>query len=422
MRTPLSGIALPRALKLFLQWNGILYVACIIIKVICGTIFGLRGQYSYSFLQEHYPDFLNLAPAFSDFHHIEFFTRPRPESVMYPAPVAVAYELFMLAGSHSFVFFMSFILFAFAIAAFLFRKELIRRGLTPVASTNFIALTVLFGYPLHFEWKQANIEIVVWCLLSVALWALFRRRPYLAAVCIGIAGAMKIFPLVYAGLLISQRKYRAMALCFTVAITTTVVSLWLVYPSIPLSWRLTNANVALFRDLYMLHLRQEIGFDHSIWGAVKALENAMRNHFPYPDRLSPYLNLYIGSIGIAGMLLYFLRIRLLPLANQVLCLCIASITFPPVSFDYTLIHLYGPWAILTIIALDEWRSGREVAHFAWVFVLFALLFAPESEFIYHSQMFGGQVKAVILVILLFIGLRFPFPEMSGGIAPEPASD
>jgi hypothetical protein len=45
--------------------------------------------------------------------------------------------------------------------------------------------------------------------------------------------------------------------------------------------------------------------------------------------------------------------------NKISVLIILSITLPPVSFDYTLLHLYICWAIFTIYLIDAQRMAAQ---------------------------------------------------------------
>jgi len=62
----------------------------------------------------------------------------------------------------------------------------------------------------------------------------------------------------------------------------------------------------------------------------------------------PWLYGYMAVARRSRFNLYFWRIRTLPRTNQILALTVASIMLPPVSGDYTLIHLYIPWGALVL--------------------------------------------------------------------------
>ena len=113
-------------------------------------------------------------------------------------------------------------------------------------------------------------------------------------------------------------------------------------------------------------------------------------------------------MAFAGIIVYFDVIRKLPVVNQVICLIVATILLPPVSYDYTLLHLYVPWALLLLVAVESRR--RHVAGLTAAMVCCAILFAPVTELIVHGQSYGGQVKACALVGLGLIALVRKFPS------------
>jgi hypothetical protein len=114
-------------------------------------------------------------------------------------------------------------------------------------------------------------------------------------------------------------------------------------------------------------------------------------------------------IAALGMLLvFFLWIRKLPIINQVICLCVATLILPPTSFDYTLLSLYLPWAMLVLFAVHRDNRDRDVPGLVSAFVCFAILFVPETEIIFHRRPIAGQLKALTLVALFSIALRYPF--------------
>jgi hypothetical protein len=124
--------------------------------------------------------------------------------------------------------------------------------------------------------------------------------------------------------------------------------------------------------------------------------------------LAHALNWYMRLVAIAGIAIYFGLLRKLPIINHFICLTTVMILFPPVSYDYTLIHLYAPWGLLALLALEQ----REAAPSGLVAALicFAVLFAPTTEFILRGHSVGGQLKAFALISLLSIGLCYPFPS------------
>jgi hypothetical protein len=383
---------------------------CLVCEVVCRYV--LRWQYPYNYPAVPptaiFGDFRFWIAKFLAFHSRNFYAG---SSLMYPAPVSVVYKLFLLEP-HSHVFATMRFICVILVASWLllagFRRGLIRRGLEPRAASAFVAAVYLLSFPFWFEIHQANMEFVVWLLVSGAIWAFWTSRPSVAMVCIGLAGAMKIFPFVFLGIFLLRRQYRYIAGALVIAGAATILSLWLVCPDIAYSYRETAAGLDTFRLQHVLQLLQiEGGFDHSLFALIKR----MMSSIPPPAQMSRIANTYLLCAAAAGCVLFFTRIRKLPFVNQVLCLSIASILLPPTSYDYTLLHLYAPFALLSFVVVE--RAARSMPDpspmpFLLAFSLFAFLFSAQSEFIIHGARFAGQLKALCLLLLWLVALRYPF--------------
>jgi len=96
----------------------------------------------------------------------------------------------------------------------------------------------------------------------------------------------------------------------------------------------------------------KVGFDHSLVACMKALSLAVLPDELFPQILSLMVGLYMPVAAFAGTILYFDVIRKLPVINQVICLIGCDGSTAPVSYDYTLLHLYVPW---TLLVCCQWR-------------------------------------------------------------------
>jgi hypothetical protein len=111
----------------------------------------------------------------------------------------------------------------------------------------------------------------------------------------------------------------------------------------------------------------------------------------------------------AGLILYFWKIRSLPRTNQVLALTVASILLPPLSHDYTLVHLYIPWALLVLVAICS-KDARGPRGLTLCFICMAILMSPESFLFFRGVRIAGQFKAIVLLVLLVISVVCPFED------------
>jgi hypothetical protein len=402
-----SAFTLSKPLLLFLGIDVALLALAGFTESLCRFVFHLGPPFISPLLKEHFPDLLTLHSRFQYFHTLQFFTDTKDARCMYPAPVAVCYKMVFLFRPHDLGLFLSFVVLSFVIAAVLFGRSLIRQGLGSPATVLLLGYVLLTSFPLWFELKQANMEIFSWIFLCIGLFSFLRERGYTAAACFGIAGALKIIPFLYLGLFLARRQYRLIFFALLVAAAVTLPSLWLVYPHISESLRLTNLAISKFRSVVTLRNYPQTTFDHSLFGLIKEISF----RFVSPDQLSEMLTAYSAISLFSFLVLYFTRIQRLPLINQVLCLCVATLILPPTSFDYTLLSLYLPWALLVLFAVQQGRKHETVPGLSAAMVCFAMLFVPETEMILYHHSFAGQFKALVLIALFYIGVSYPFQDV-----------
>jgi len=357
-------------------------------------------------------DFSLYKARFAYFHSPQFFTFDGP-GYFYPAPLATMHWLLYLMPASTRVF-LCLLLTVWLVAAVLLGRLLTRRGVTRCNVTLEVGTAALCSYPFLFEFEQANLEWILCVLVGAGVVAFLNGRAYTAGVCIGIAGSMKIYPLVLLGLLLARKQYKQMAVAGLACGLSLLAGLWLVCPDMAVSWHGMRMGLEGFRQWYVLSY-MDVGFDHSLIGVCKAISLIVLPYELPMWALSLLVWIYTATAAFAGILIYFDVICKRPVINQVMCLTIATILLPPVSYDYTLLHLYVPWALLVLFAWEN--RGRDVPGLTAAMVCFAILFAPETELIVHGQSYGGQVKACALVALLLIALLRKFPSTYDAEAP-----
>ena len=409
---------LPLALKAFLAGSALFSLLCFGTEALCRLVLHWGYPYDYPGVRSWllFGDFHDFFNKFHFFHSRAFFTEGGV--LPYPAPAAAAYELFLIPlptphhGGAAIARFEGSILLASWVVLALFRRALVRHGLRARAATGFAFGTYAFSFAFWFEFMQGNIEWVICAVLLAGVWCVCHRHFHAAAICIGLAGSMKLYPIVLVGLLLSLRQYRAVLLTAVTAVASTVISLWLLCPDIGYSWTQTLAGMGGFEKTYMAKVRPvEVGFDHSLFALVKLCLRLITGLSDQQGSLS----IYLATVALGGCALYLARIRKLPLTNQVLCLIIAAIVLPPLSYDYTLIHLYAGFGLLALFAVHTARANepsavqnRRPRGLLLAALLLAFVLSPESEFFFHGARFSGQLKCLALLALGYVSLRYPF--------------
>ena len=393
---------LPAPIRRFLALSAALTGLCLLTELVCAFVLHLPPVYkSPLFIGLSFFDFECYHQCFAYLHTVHFFGLEHTWPWAYPAPVAVLFAFFFAFKADPLNLFLASVAIIVTIMSVLFVRAGVRRGLDWRSATSLTLALLLLSYPLAFTFERANMEFYIFFLLALGVWAFVTGRNWLAALCFGLAGSMKIFPIVYLGLFLPRRQYRPFAAGFLVAGLSTLLSLWFVGPTVPIAWRGIQDGVEIFRQAFLLRPRPaEFAYDHSLFGFYRRFAT-----LPPPQQLAHDLSFYLASAALLGTALFFFRIRRLPVINQVLALAIAAILLPPASFDYTLIHLYVPLAlILLTIIQSPALSPRGLMP---ILVSLSLLVSAESELIWHGDRVAAQLKCVVLVVLFAQALLYP---------------
>lgn len=400
-----------RPLKSFLKILCLLWFIALLIGWIQKDIFHATEVYWYPLYLRaaQFCDFTFFQEKFKHFHEASFFD----DSFNYPALAAYAYHFFFMFGSYALAAYLTFCAIVFIVAGIFLGRAIHLRGLGARQTALFIAVCLLLSYPLYFLMDRANIEMVCWMLVALGVTAYWHKRWYLAAAFLGAAISFKIFPFVFVGLLISSRKYLAVVWCACVSAIITCVATWQMGPTFLIAWRGLASAVAHFRMRFMLEAHSpSIGADHSIFAILKEVTyKSTRSDEAQHLFYLPMFNVYMTIAATTGILLFFWKIRHLPRPNQILSLTVASILLPPVSYDYTLVYLYIPWAVLVLLSISRYQK-LEVRGLGLCFACLAFLMAPETYLVIHRVTISGQLKAIALMVLFVVSIRYPFKEES----------
>ena len=391
-----------------------------IVVAACATVAAWLVAYTCRMLGLAYPynsplelsrplwDYYDYFDRFRLLHQPSFFTAPGYPFTYMPSGVLL-YRLFYIFGMRpGFLVYLLTVIAAISFGFMQVRKVLLARNLEMFNVDLFVFVVLLTSYPLLFCLVRGNLEILLAAGTAVGVWAYRSGKTYTAAILWGAFGSVKIYPLILLALFLSNRQFRQLWAALGAAFATTLASLLYIGPTMHVALRGMRSSLTAFLKWYALAYDPGIGFDHSLFALIKVVLR------PFRVPLLPLLHVYIPICGLVAFALYLLRVRRLPFANQLLFLITASILLPPVSFDYTLVQLYAPFIVFLLAAIDG-SAGETVP----LFVTFALLFTPTNFAFLHGHGYSGQIKAVFLLVLLWLSLRIGSPQEVEADASSP---
>ena len=418
--------ALPPAMRAF--W------LCIAAMTLLSSVYTLamtyivKLPYPYGpplfFADDRWFDFAIYHDRFQHFRTASFWDKYE-YPFTYPASLAVLYGL-LYKIPHTLRFYLLTYAAVACACALVFMRRLRERGLAPGLALAFATSVLLVNYPLRTLFESGNTEGVVAIIAGAGLCFVLRDRCWLGATLIAIAGTMKIFPFVLLALLLSKRRYREFAWGLIVAAGVTLASLAIVGPSIAEAQRQIDAGIHYVKYTFVFATRPAaVTFNHSLFTLVKfgivALHRqlypfAIHTHADYLARaaserslLDTTFNLYVAAVVLFGVIGYFGWMRRMPLLNQVLWLTGCGLLLPPLSADYTLLHLLLPFALLCFYALDKWRTGTHIPGLTACFLCFAPIFSFQTYLTYRYR-FSCEFRTLGLIALLFVAMRYRFAE------------
>ena len=409
---PATVRRLPLPLKRFLQLSALLTALSLLRTLVHFLLH--RSWLAFDPLYPPRPgiDFYLYTERMRFLHQPAFFTRPFPYDWYYPAPGALLYAFFYQFNVHGH-WLAGYSVMAAIVAIWLWRsgrsvaRALMAHGIASGSAAGFVLLSLLLSFPIYISLQRGNFESLIWIMLALAIWQMARHHWSIAAVLLGVAASFKLYPVLYFGLFLKQRRWKEAATGLGVMALTTLASYRFLEPDIRFAARSVSEGVSRFPVAYAMGIGPI--YDHSLFLLVKiALVRVSA------DRLH-MLHAYLLFAGFAATLLFFARILRLPATNQLLFLVALSVLLPPASFDYSLQSLYIPWAILVLtIARHRFTPQRWHLH---AMLLFATLMAPITFILHKGTSFGGAVKGVALLALLALSAWQP---MEGFLDKPPA--
>ena len=320
--------SLPRSLRYFLFAILALTIISLGYSLVARWL-GLGLPYSFPELfvpRSFFADFFVFRERFYLFGTPAFFHRI--EDFMYPPAMVLPLKAFY-STSHPFWAFPLFLLASGAFFTVCFFRVLRNQRVTPAPAALLALGVAITSYPYVYLLQRGNTEVLIWIAVTLGLWSFYRGHYAWAAICFGLATALKLYPFIFFGLFLPRRRYIEIVLGALVTVAVTLIGLRALSPSIGYAFHWDLGQLQAFGKYYAAS-PWDLGYDHSFFGLVKFVT------LPWRPDLTPLVRPYTWFVAVTCLALYFGRIWKLPLANQILILSVLSVSIPPVSYDYTL--------------------------------------------------------------------------------------
>ena len=395
---------LPPGLKLYLAMIISIWALTAIALVYYHFTSSMLETQLWSPRTDNFGDFWHYYKLFASFHTQAFFESA--DRFAYPAPCAVLYAMLYGAGPRPHLVFDILLVLVFLASGYLFFRALQHFGVERKEAALITALLMMTTYPWHTLYDRANLELFVYVFLAGGVWAFLTDRPVLAAALWGCAGAMKIYPIALLALFLHRRTKLPLLVGLATFAGVLLLSFWYAGPTIAAAARGTVEGMTGFIGHYAASARrEELNLDHSMLGALKEILSL--NMFHLGEDWSRMSRVYQFAVFLGAPILFFGWIRRLPLLNELCLLLVAVVLLPPVSYDYTLVHIYLVMGIVLGAYFYAIRRGRAFPGAMVYFAAFALLTTPQTWIHLRGLRPNGVIKCLALIVIAVLLMRFP---------------
>ena len=221
-------------------------------------------------------------------------------------------------------------------------------------------MLIFFQFPMIFVFQRGNIEIFVltFCIL---FYILFKKEKYnLAAVVLALAVSMKLYPALLAMLFISRKRYRSFFVCAGTSVLITILS-WLLIQSTLGGLTHYLSGFTNFIDLYASNI---FGMQHNhsiLFGIYYVVYKVYGINGLFEIFNSSIVNIYtIVIICIAIPLTIYTTLKKMQEWKKVAIFILMIVSFPQISFEYTLILLVIP--IMEFIGENNTKKWENITY------------------------------------------------------------
>lgn len=259
------------------------------------------------------------------------------------------------------------------------------------SSLLLVFITGLFSYGLQFELErgQSNVFAIFLCFLAIWIYHYHNRYRYLAYILFIISVQLKVYPLIFIVMLISNWQDWRNNIKRLLLLTTTNFALLFVLGS------------HVFFD-FVTVIKAQIGTPSYVWTGNHSIHSFVKifSETAY-DYGWEWVNQYLGLVQIALLAVITICILLIVFQTSqqkqkgmnpllLLACTIGALLIPSISHDYTLSFLAAPVAIL--FSDNKFRGRRENPFLHIIFIVLLLIFSAA----YSSTLFSYRYKPFIL--------------------------
>lgn len=256
-----------------------------------------------------------------------------------------------------------------------------------------IIIFILMQFPFLFAFQRGNIELIV-LAICMAFYILYKKEKYnLAAIVLSLAVCMKLYPALLAMLFISKKQYKSFFMCAGSSVVIAILSYLLVQDIFGGFSHYISGFTTFVEGLGGISGLQ---YNHSLLFAIYYIRYKILNI----DILDVFSNSImtgytISIICLAIPLTLYTTFKKMEEWKKVTIFTLMIVSFPQISFDYTLLLLMIP--IIAFVTDENTKKWENIVYS----ILFGLLLIPMNI---NEEIVKANVSGLIYEVAPNIGL------------------
>lgn len=256
----------------------------------------------------------------------------------------------------------------------------------------YTAIVAFLSYPLHFAFDRLNLENLIFVLVAVFYMFLLKNRFVASAIAIGIAAAIKVYPGLFAILLLQRKQFRALFVAIVTFVACTILAM-VVFKTDPMEiYSSYSKSAPLFKQFTLSYMG--IPFSSSLFAALRALDGMVNPQLIDAwDHSQKILDFYLIAAVILGLIvLPAVMSKRISTWERLILLSFIILVLPVISFDYKMLYLY--------ISLAAFLNSTSDERLDLLFsVFFGFILIPKAFFIiFRTVNFGVILNPLLLLI------------------------
>ncbi len=288
------------------------------------------------------------------------------------------YGVYVYAGTASALIFVFFMVVGREVAKVSYANK--RNSILCVLMAMALCLA---SYPFQFALDRMNAELILFGFIAVGFIFYVHQRYKVAAIWIGLAAAMKIYPGAFALVFLYKRQYREFAISILSTLVATAVAL-VIFQVTPFEvldvYRSAAPSYAKMMAEFM-----PLAYGNTFFAVIRAIQFEMDFRWavqiPVVEQTMKLYSLISAIVGVGVLGITFMPS--LKLFERLILIVAVILLVPIVSFDYKLLHLFVPMAFW--LSEGPAKMGRDLIYLAF----FAIMLSPMAYKVMYANVTIG---------------------------------